>query len=146
MSRSQESASALTRRTALAAAGTAGLSAALAACGGSGDSGPSGDAPSGGGSAGAALGRTSEIPVGGGKIFGDEKVVVTQPEKGRFKAFSSICTHRQCQVASVGDGTINCNCHGSRFSIEDGSVQAPPATRPLPEKKIEVTGGQVKLA
>ncbi|MER5599088.1 Rieske (2Fe-2S) protein [Streptomyces sp. NPDC002265] len=95
--------------------------------------------------AGKELAKTADIPVGGGTIFAAEMVVVTQPEKGEFKAFSNICTHRQCPVANVSDGTINCTCHGSRFSITDGSVAHPPATQPLPEKKITVEGDAIRL-
>ena len=62
--------------------------------------------------------------------------VVTQPTKGDFKAFSKICTHRQCTVAAVRDGMIHCNCHGSEFSIKDGSVVHDPAPKPLPEAKV----------
>jgi hypothetical protein len=36
----------------------------------------------------AVLARTSDIPVAGGKIFSTEKVVVTQPVAGQFKAFT----------------------------------------------------------
>ncbi|OON77374.1 Rieske (2Fe-2S) protein [Streptomyces tsukubensis] len=126
------------RRTFVAAVGAAGLSAALAACGGSKDD--------SGGKKGDVLGATSDIPEGGGKIFADEKVVVTQPRKGEFKAFSNICTHQRCPVASVEGGTINCTCHGSKFDIADGSVRHEPATKPLPPKKITVSGGKIKLA
>jgi Rieske Fe-S protein len=96
--------------------------------------------------AGTELAKTSEIPVGGGKIFKDEKVVVTQPKKGEFKAFSDICTHQGCQVTSVSGGTINCPCHGSKFHITDGSVANPPANKPLPEKQIKVSGDSIQLA
>ncbi|MFG2468238.1 Rieske (2Fe-2S) protein [Streptomyces canus] len=96
--------------------------------------------------AGTELAKTSEIPVGGGKIFKDEKVVVTQPKEGEFKAFSDICTHQGCQVTSVSDGTINCPCHGSKFHIADGSVANPPANKPLPEKQIKVSGDSIQLA
>jgi Rieske Fe-S protein len=91
------------------------------------------------------LGTTEEIPVGGGKIFAPRQVVVTQPAKGTFKAFSSICTHQSCPVASVSNGTINCDCHGSKYSIKDGSVQAGPAPRPLPPKQITVSGDAITL-
>ena len=96
--------------------------------------------------AGTELAKTSDIPVGGGKIFKDEKVVVTQPKEGEFKAFSDICTHQGCQVTSVSGGTINCPCHGSKFNITDGSVTNPPANKPLPEKQIKVSGDSIQLA
>lgn len=141
----QGAGAATSRRTFVAAAGASGLAVALAACGGSGGSSSSQSSRSSGGG-GGTLGPTSEIPEGGGKIFADEKVVVTQPRKGEFKAFTSTCTHAGCQVGSVSGGTINCPCHGSKFSIEDGSVKSPPASSALAEQKIEVEGGSIKLA
>ncbi|MFF9392079.1 Rieske (2Fe-2S) protein [Streptomyces griseoluteus] len=130
------------RRTVIAAAGAAGLTVALAACG-SGD----GDADAAGsGSAGDALARTADIPEGGGKIFKDQGVVVTQPSAGTYKAFSAKCTHQGCAVGSVADGVIVCPCHNSHFSVADGSVKKGPATAPLPEQKISVSGDEIKLA
>ncbi|MGW7268113.1 Rieske (2Fe-2S) protein [Streptomyces sp. NPDC054842] len=98
-----------------------------------------GDAPGG-----EELARTTDIPVGGGKIFKEQKIVVTQPEEGDFKAFSAICTHSGCTVGSVSDGTINCPCHGSKFRVEDASVADGPAPRPLPAEKITVTGDSIR--
>jgi Rieske Fe-S protein len=92
-----------------------------------------------------ALTSTGDVPEGGGKIFTDEKVVVTQPTAGEFKCFTAICTHMGCVVSSVGDGTINCACHGSRFSIADGSVENGPATSALDEVPITVQGGSISL-
>jgi Rieske Fe-S protein len=137
-----------TRRAALAGAGFAGLAATLAACGGGSSS--SSGSTSGSGQAGhsgnAALASTSEIPVGGGKVFSAEKVVVTQPTAGEFKAFSAVCTHMQCLVDKVASGTIDCPCHGSEFSVKNGSVVSGPAPSPLPAQAIKVTGGKIKLA
>ncbi len=140
-----------TRRTVLLATGATGAVALVAACGGGGgDNGststvsPTGkettDAP-----AGQELASTDEIPVGGGKIFKNEEVVVTQPEQGQFKAFSAICTHQRCTVGSVSDGTINCPCHGSKFRIADGAVAHGPATRTLPAEQITVEGNSIRL-
>ena len=98
------------------------------------------------GSGGAALAKTADIPVGSGKIFAKQGVVVTQPTEGTFKAFSTVCTHQGCAVEKVADGTINCLCHGSKFKIEDGSVADGPANRPLAAKKITVDGDSLKLA
>ncbi|MEU4287216.1 Rieske (2Fe-2S) protein [Kribbella sp. NPDC026596] len=95
--------------------------------------------------ANAVLGKTEEIPVGGGKIFAPNEVVVTQPVKGTFKAFSSICTHLGCPVASVANGTINCDCHGSKYAIATGAVVDGPAPRPLPPKQITVSGDSITL-
>ena len=86
---------------------------------------------------------TSEVPVGGGVIMDDANYVITQPTRGEFKAFTKTCTHMQCAVGSVADGTINCPCHGSKFSIEDGSVVNPPAGSPLEEFDVTVAGGRV---
>jgi Rieske Fe-S protein len=109
--------------------GLAGVSGVLAACGASsasgGDYGGSATDPAqspAAASAGKGLAKTSDIPVGGGKIFKAEKVVVTQPKAGEFRAFSAICTHQGCPVGSVSGGTINCPCHGSKFKIADASV------------------------
>jgi nitrite reductase/ring-hydroxylating ferredoxin subunit len=131
-----------TRRTVLLATGAVAL---VASCGDDGDG--NGSSPSTPvGTAGQELARTSDIPVGGGKIFKEEQVVVTQPEQGRFRAFSAICTHQRCVVASVSGGTINCACHGSKFRIADGSVAHGPATRPLPAEEVSVQGGSIRLA
>ncbi|WMX47764.1 Rieske (2Fe-2S) protein [Streptomyces roseicoloratus] len=92
-----------------------------------------------------ALAKTSDIPVGGGTVFTDEKVVVTQPAQGEFKAFSAVCTHQGCLVNKVADGTIDCPCHGSKYRIADGSVAAGPAPRPLPAEQIEVSSGEIIL-
>jgi Rieske Fe-S protein len=144
----------VSRRHALTGAAGLGLALPLlAACGSSGAStngGSGGSAASGGSGgsggakAGGVLGPSSGVPVGGGEIFADAQVVVTQPTKGDFRGFSSICTHQGCPVTSISNGTINCTCHGSAFSITDGSVQAGPAPRPLPTVKVTVRGGTIR--
>jgi Rieske Fe-S protein len=152
---------AVARRAALVAIGAAGLAAAAGCAtysdnpgnsGGAttapppaGDSGAgdSGAGETGGG--GTALAATGDIPVGGGKVFTDEQVVVTQPAGGTFAAFSAVCTHQGCTVAEVTDGTIDCPCHGSKFKIADGAVSSGPATQPLPKKTITVAAGKITL-
>lgn len=155
------------RRTVMAAVGATGLAVALTACGGSDDSSSSGSSNSQGdstastgstassstgggstpegGSNGTVLAKTSEIPEGGGKVFADQGVVVTQPSAGSFKAFSSKCTHQGCAVKDIADGVITCPCHDSQFSATDGSVKKGPATQPLPAANITVSGDEIKL-
>ncbi|HEY1668730.1 MAG TPA: Rieske (2Fe-2S) protein [Trebonia sp.] len=105
----------------------------------------SASAKGGSGPTGTLLGAASDVPVGGGMVYTAAKVVVTQPSKGEYKAFSAVCTHVGCLCNQVAGGTINCPCHGSKFKITDGSVVAGPAPAPLPAKTVTVTGGQVYL-
>lgn len=146
----------LNRRHLLATGGMATASAALVvtgcAPGGSappaepapGSAAPGSAAPTEGG--GGPLGPTSEVPVGGGKIYSEQGVVVTQPAAGRFEAFSTTCTHQGCEVRAVTNGTIVCPCHGSRFAVADGSVVEGPATRPLAPRQVTDSGGTLRLA
>jgi Rieske Fe-S protein len=92
------------------------------------------------------LARTGDIPVGGGKILTDKKIVITEPQSGTFKAFTAVCTHQGCIVNSVSGGTINCPCHGSKFSIANGSVVNGPAPSPLAPVSIEVQGTSIVQA
>jgi Rieske Fe-S protein len=152
----------LTRRAVMAGSGILVVSAAVSACSGYADqgaapasSGPatapgSAESPSGGSNSSAAptgekIAATGDIPVAGGKVFSDQKVVVTQPSAGTFKAFSAVCTHQGCTVNEVADGTIDCPCHGSKYAVADGSVVHGPARRPLPARQIEVSGNDVLL-
>jgi Rieske Fe-S protein len=99
--------------------------------------------PSQGGGGQAGLTAAADVPVGGGVILEGEQVVVTQPSEGDFKAFTAVCTHQKCVVTTVEDNTINCVCHGSQFSAEDGSVVTGPASAPLSEISVQVKGGNV---
>jgi Rieske Fe-S protein len=102
-----------------------------------------GTGPAAGGSAANVLATTTEIRVGGGKVFTAQKIVVTQPQAGTYHAFTAICTHQGCIVNSVSGGTINCPCHGSRYSIVNGSVVNGPAPLPLAAVSIKVEGTSI---
>ncbi|HEU4542847.1 MAG TPA: Rieske (2Fe-2S) protein [Jiangellaceae bacterium] len=163
----------LERRTVLLGAGAVGIAGVLAACGGDDDSAspdepvdtatddagtddatdeptdatdepdateePTDDADSDD----DALVSASDVPVGGGVILADQGVVVTQPADGEFKGFSSTCTHQGCTVGEVSDGLIRCPCHGSRYFIEDGTVENGPATQGLPEVAVSLDGDKI---
>jgi nitrite reductase/ring-hydroxylating ferredoxin subunit len=131
----------VSRRTVTGLA-TAGLAVPLlASC--------SGDDPSSatGAASGDGLGSTSDVEVGGGTIFADQQVVVTQPAAGTFKGFDTTCTHQGCQVADVTDGFIRCPCHNSRFAIDTGEpTDDSQATSPLGEVALAVEGDRISVA
>jgi Rieske Fe-S protein len=136
----------LTRRRAVGVA-VGGLSLPLlAACGGA-SMGTPGSAPPV--TRGSLLIAAGDVPVGGGVVLASAEVVVTQPTKGRFEGFSAICTHQGCLLADVADGTINCSCHGSQFSMTDGTNVAGPAGMsagsipPLPRVPVKKHGSNV---
>jgi Rieske Fe-S protein len=106
---------------------------------------PSSMASPAGSAGGKVLGMAAEVPVGGGMVFTAAKVVVTQPTKGEFKAFSAICTHVGCLCNQVANGTINCPCHGATFKITDGSVVTGPAASPLAAASVTVADGKILM-
>lgn len=148
----------LGRRAVLAGAGVAALGV-VAACSSGGSGGSSGAGGGAGGAGGAGqpssdlpegapgtvLGPVSEVPVGGGAVFADQQVVVTQPAAGTFQGLSSVCPHQGCQVNAVRDGAVICPCHGSRFGL-DGAVLQGPAQSPLARRAVAVTGSDLTLA
>lgn len=143
------------RRQTVRAAGAAGVlvagTATVAACG-AGASVESaarsavGSATAAASSAAAEAIAAADIPVGGGRVFESLKVVVTQPTQGQYKAFSSVCTHRGCQVEGVENGVIACPCHGSRFDMTTGAVVQGPAKAPLPPKQVTVSGDGLSVS
>lgn len=126
---------AVLRGAAVASAAAAGLTG-VAACGGkkSGASGPANPVD---------LGAADAVPVGGVKLYREDKVVVAQPSKGTFKAFSAVCTHRGCVVDSVEGTNVSCPCHGSVFNAVTGAVVQGPATAPLPAVTVTESNGHL---
>lgn len=82
--------------------------------------------------------ESSKVPVGGGiKVASPAGVLmIVQPTRGKFAAYSAICTHAGCEVSRVTAAAIICTCHDSEFSTSDGARLAGPAARPL--KKFAV--------
>ncbi|MGK5641536.1 Rieske 2Fe-2S domain-containing protein [Streptomyces sp. URMC 126] len=127
------------RRTVLrgaALAGVAGLGAT--ACGG-GEGGVASPTPT----APVELGAASEVPVGGSRLYREQRVLVTRPKKDEYRAFSAVCTHAGCVVSKIEDDAAKCGCHGSRFDVHTGKVLRGPASVPLPEVPVRVTGDRL---
>ena len=140
------SATPVSRRHALGGAAGVGLGLPLlAACGGD-EGGSTAADPTPEATPGEPLTTTADVPVGGGVILAEEKVVVTQPNEGEFKAFSNVCTHQGCALESVSADGIRCPCHGSVFDVATGEPVAGPADSPLNELPLTVEGDSITLA
>jgi Rieske Fe-S protein len=129
------------RRIVFSGLGAIGVAAALAGCAGS-----EGGSTKTKVTAGTELAATSEVPVGGGIILADEKVVITQPTAGTYDAFSAVCTHQGLLVTSVDNGTIHCANHGSSYSAATGAVEGGPAPSALAKVAIKVDGDKILAA
>jgi nitrite reductase/ring-hydroxylating ferredoxin subunit len=78
---------------------------------------------------------------------GDTPVLLVRHRK-HVHAIHDRCSHRGCSLAETGelDGeTIECGCHGSRFSLRDGSVERGPATSPQPAYEVREENGKVEI-
>jgi Rieske Fe-S protein len=138
-----------TRRTVLRTAGLVALAgggaAAFVGCSSDGDAAtPAAPSSSAQAAAGATVTKT-DVPEGGGVVL-QEKYVVTQPKAGEFKAFTATCTHQGCAVNKIEAEQIVCPCHGSKFSITDGSVVGGPAQKPLPAVNFTESGDNIVIS
>lgn len=118
--------------------GLVGLAGGVAACGG----GPREVEPAAD-LKGKEVAKVADVPVGGGIVVSEHKVVVTQPTAGTFKVFDARCTHAGCPVDRIRGGAVYCPCHGSEFRITDGTVAKGPASRALLEYSAQVKGDGV---
>ena len=122
---------------AVACARTAGVAALLSACGGlryarstlTGNE--------------IALERSEVLPAG---VLVDSRegelplhVKATGPEQ--YRALSTRCMHRGCQVDPSADGFV-CPCHGSEYAA-DGAVRKGPTELPLQEYRVTVEASRL---
>jgi nitrite reductase/ring-hydroxylating ferredoxin subunit len=92
--------------------------------------------------------ESSKVPVGGGlKVSSSAGVLmIVQPTRGNFSAFSAICTHAGCEVSRATASAIICTCHDSEFSTETGARLAGPASRPLRKFAVVERNGMLFLS
>ncbi len=83
----------------------------------------------------------ADIPVGGGVVIGN--YVVTQPEEGKFAAFSSSCPHQNGRITEVSNGVMICPNHNSQFDIATGQVVSGPSRKPAGQASLSADGTEL---
>ena len=65
--------------------------------------------------------------------------------EGMLYAVDRICTHEYADLSTgfLIDSEVTCPLHLSRFDVKTGTVQNPPATKPLGMYKLRVEGTSV---
>src|SRR3954452_8420072 len=93
--------------------------------------------------------REDELGIDQMKLLriGDRRIVLARTEQG-YAAFDDRCTHKGGPLADgvLICGTVQCPWHGSQFDTRTGAPRAGPATEPIATYRIEVAGGEVRLA
>ncbi|MEU7021350.1 Rieske (2Fe-2S) protein [Streptomyces sp. NPDC048717] len=89
------------------------------------------------------LGAPADVPVGGAKLYREQRLLVHCPAEGQYKAFSAQCTHAGCVLDKIENNEGNCPCHHSRFDVATGKAIQGPATVPLPEVPVRVENGKL---
>ena len=87
------------------------------------------------------VGREKSVRALEAVMNGDAPILLAA-SNGTVVAHTAICTHQGCTVGASG----LCPCHMSRFNVATGAVEEGPATRPLAEIAVTVSGGQVYQA
>ena len=90
--------------------------------------------------------KASEVPVGGAKLCELSPklaVLVTQPKKGTFRAFSVYCTHQGAVIGTISGSTLVCLVHGAKFDTTTGAVKKGPARKALTRYTATVSSGKV---
>jgi nitrite reductase/ring-hydroxylating ferredoxin subunit/uncharacterized membrane protein len=79
-------------------------------------------------------------------LAGDAPVMVVRTG-GELRAIHDRCSHRGCSLADgdIEDGSVVCACHGSRFSLSDGSVLRGPAVAPQPAFEVREREGRIEV-
>jgi nitrite reductase/ring-hydroxylating ferredoxin subunit/uncharacterized membrane protein len=73
--------------------------------------------------------------------------VLIARDGGRVLAIHARCSHRggPLHEGEISNGCVTCPWHGSRFSLEDGSVRRGPAAMPQPAFETRVEAGSIEI-
>jgi nitrite reductase/ring-hydroxylating ferredoxin subunit/uncharacterized membrane protein len=79
-------------------------------------------------------------------LAGDTPVLLLRHD-GHLHALHDRCSHRGCLLSAgqVEGESVTCPCHGSRFSLRDGSIEQGPATARQPVFETRESDGRIEV-
>jgi nitrite reductase/ring-hydroxylating ferredoxin subunit/uncharacterized membrane protein len=79
-------------------------------------------------------------------MAGDTPVLLLKHD-GHLHALHDRCSHRGCELSAgqVEGESVTCPCHGSRFSLRDGSIERGPATARQPVFETRESDGRIEI-
>ena len=80
------------------------------------------------------------------RVTADDVPVLVARQDGELHAISAVCSHAGGPLDGGtldGGGCVTCPWHGSRFRIDDGSVERGPASVPQPDWEVRVEDGRI---
>ena len=93
-------------------------------------------------------GKIGELQPGEMKLVeaGSETLVLINVQ-GELYAINNECTHASCDLVdgNLEDDTVECGCHGARFNVKSGAVEAPPALEPVRTYGVRIEGDDIMI-
>jgi cytochrome b6-f complex iron-sulfur subunit len=78
--------------------------------------------------------------------FGSRPGIIVRTASGELRAFSAVCTHRNCTVQYRADVShIWCACHNGHYDLNGKNVEGPPP-RPLDSFVVNVRANQIVVS
>jgi cytochrome b6-f complex iron-sulfur subunit len=91
------------------------------------------------------VGKVDDFPPGSVTHISNGRFYLSRLLDGGFLALYQRCTHLGCTVPwEQAAGAFVCPCHNSKFT-PDGSVNNPPAPRPLDLFTVSIENGEIKV-
>ncbi len=92
--------------------------------------------------------ESGELSIGAPKtvVVEDTPVMLLRHGDG-LHAIHDRCSHRGCSLSDgkVDGEVVECTCHGSRFRLDDGSLERGPATQAQPSFETRESDGQIQV-
>lgn len=92
--------------------------------------------------------RAEDLPEGETRVVHDGNTsVMLVRTNGQIYAIDNVCTHWGCPLdrGHLEGTTIVCECHGSRFDLQNGGVVNGPATAPVATFDVRERNGQIEI-